>query len=265
MLPKMNIYIFWHRAVSTWKDLLMPWLLWLKITQKAVIPNFLSTQMLSQLLIAVNKYLQEQNNLLLAKSEHSNTFFSPFPTPYQKKVSSVLLNKLDEFVYGNTSDTVFLFKDASVWFHHLCKTSALQNKIPKRSVHYWGESHGYFVTSLDKLVALEDLLECLCKTTLWTKVFCSPHLPPPKEVYNREPACFGERQLLSHKLGCGHFQLFAISAFKTHLDSHLVLLSGGWKNCFWFPPSVYTREILQIPTQFWTSKVYMFNKGTVTN
>lgn len=55
-------------------------------------------------------------------------------------------------------------------------------------------------------------------------------LPPKKEVYNGEHAfyeLYRERQLLSHKLGCGRFQLFAIREFKTHLESHLVLLSRG--------------------------------------
>jgi len=34
------------------------------------------------------------------------------------------------------------FKDASVWLLRLCNTSALQNRVPKRSVHYWGDSMG---------------------------------------------------------------------------------------------------------------------------
>lgn len=176
-----------------------------------------------------------------------------------------LINWINLFV-ATQSDTVFLLKDASVWLHHLCKTSALQNRIPKRSIHYWGESRGYFVTSLDKLVAFgRSTWMPMQNNVVNQSFFCSPHLPPPKEVYNGEPACFGERQFQSLKLGCGHFQLFVVSVLKTHLDSHLVLLSEGWKNSFWFPPSVYTREILQIPTWFLTSKDYMFNKGTVTN
>lgn len=71
-----------------------------------------------------------------------SAFSSPSSTLYQKKASCVFCNQIDEFVCGNASDTVFLFKDASVWLLHLCKMSALQNRIPKRSIHYWGESMG---------------------------------------------------------------------------------------------------------------------------
>lgn len=129
-----------------------------------------------------------------------------------------LINWINLFV-ATQSDTVFLLKDASVWLHHLCKTSALQNRIPKRSVHYWGESRGYFVTSLDKLVAFgRSTWMPMQNNVVNQSFFCSPHLPPPKEVYNGEPACFGERQFQSLKLGCGHFQLFVVSVFKTHLN-----------------------------------------------
>lgn len=119
-------------------------------------------------------------------------------------------------------------------------------------------------------VAFEDLLECLCKKQCCEpKFFCSlPTSLPLKEVYNGEPAfyeLYRERQLLSCGLGCGHFQLFATSAFKTHLESHLVLLSDGWRNCIWFPPSFYRKEILQFPTWFLTSNDDLFNEGTVIN
>lgn len=65
----------------------------------------------------------------------------------------------------------------------------------------------------------------------------APHAstPPQKKFIMEKPAfykLYRERQLLSHKLDCGHFQLFAVSAFKTHLESHLLLLSEQWIKCF---------------------------------
>lgn len=198
-----------------------------------------------------------------------SAFSSPSPNLYQKKASCVFCNQIDEFVCGNASDTVFLFKDASVWLLHLCKTSALQNRIPKRSVHYWGESMGILLLAWTAGSIWRSTWMPMQNNVVNQSFFALPTPPSrPQEVYNGEPAFYEfyrERQLLSHKPGCGHFQLFAISAFKTHLESHLVLLSEGRKNSFWFPPSVYRREILKIPTWFLTSEGDLFNEGTVTN
>lgn len=111
-------------------------------------------------------------------------------------------------------------------------------------------------------MAFEDLLEVLCKIVLWTKVFCCSHPKkftfPKEEAYNGEPGFFSELYremlLLFLELGCSYFHQFAVSAFKTHLESCLVLFSKGWKKGFWFPPSVYRREILQTSTWFLISK-----------
>lgn len=46
---------------------------------------------------------------------------------------------------------------------------------------------------------------------------------------------YRERQLLSHKLGCGHFQLFAVNAFKTHLENFKCLQKQ--KACKFLPDS----------------------------
>lgn len=118
-----------------------------------------------------------------------------------------------------------------------------------------------FVISLDSQWLLKIYLKSYAKQWYEPKFFCCSHpkkftFPQKKHIMENHffPKLYREMLLLFLKLGCSHFQLFAVSAFKTHLESCLVLFSKGWKKCFWFPPSVYRREILQFSTWFLTSK-----------
>lgn len=94
-------------------------------------------------------------------------------------------------------------------------------------------------------------------------------LLPPQKKHIMENHIFSELYremlLLFLKLGCSHFQLFAVSAFKTHLESCLVLFSKGWKKVLLISSICLQKGNTANFCLILNFQGWFFNKGAVTN